>query len=191
MPVDERPPDRRVARSRAALFAAAVRLVTERGTTAVPITELAEAADLSRQAVYLHFANRDEVLVAAAADLARREMAGAGEGGGRSALLAAVGHFAGHREFYRAMLSGPCAFALTRALGDLLAPVNRHLLGTLVDVAPGTLDDLAVFVTGGMGALINAWLLDEAHPDPEEFADRLARLWRGLGLTAPADLLTR
>ena len=64
--------DRRVRRSRAALMAAAVRLVSERGKTDIPITELAEAADVSRRVVYLQFADRDTLLVAAALDLVRR-----------------------------------------------------------------------------------------------------------------------
>lgn len=177
MPPETRAPDRRVVRSRAALFEAAVRLVAERGTTAIPITELAEAAGVSRQLVYLHFANRDALLVGAAVELARRELLT----GADSALMAAVEHFAGHRAFYRAMLSGSCAFEFTRALGDLLAPVNRQLI-TTADVDPATLDDLAVFITGGMGSIINAWLLDDEEPDPARFAERLQRLWRGLGL---------
>jgi AcrR family transcriptional regulator len=49
-------------------MAAAVRLVSERGTTALPVTDLAEAADVSRQLVYLQFGDRDALLVAAAAD---------------------------------------------------------------------------------------------------------------------------
>ena len=61
-------------RSRAALLAAAVRLVSERGTTAIPVTDLAEAADVSRQLVYLQFGDRDALLVAAAADLVTREL---------------------------------------------------------------------------------------------------------------------
>lgn len=182
-----RAPDRRVARSRAALLAAAVRLVSERATTAVPITDLAEAADVSRQLVYQHFGDRDALLVAAALDLAGRELPATRDGGApdRSGLVAALRHFVDHRAFYRAMLSGPCAFALTRALGELLAPANRRTLAGLVDpeVTPDTLDDLALFVTGGMGSLVNAWVLSDGPGlDSEEFAERVQRLWRGLGL---------
>ncbi|QFZ24332.1 TetR/AcrR family transcriptional regulator [Saccharothrix syringae] len=174
-------------RSRAALLAAAVRLVSERGTSAVPVTDLAEAADVSRQLVYQHFGDRDALLVEAALDLVRHELLAPRDGApGRLAVLAAVRHFADHRAFYRAVLSGPCAFALTRALGDLLAPVNRHVVRAAVGggVRPDTLDDLAAFVTAGTGAVINAWLLsDRPHLDAEEFTDRLLRLWGGLGLT--------
>jgi AcrR family transcriptional regulator len=71
---ESRTPDRRVLRSRSALFGAAVRLVSERGTTAIPITDLAEAADVSRRLVCLQFGDRESLLVEAAADLVRREL---------------------------------------------------------------------------------------------------------------------
>lgn len=66
--------DRRVRRSRAALMAAAVRLVSERGTSDIPVTDLAEAADVSRRLVYLQFGDRDTLLTEAAIDLVRREL---------------------------------------------------------------------------------------------------------------------
>ena len=174
---------RRAIRSRAALFAAAVRLVSGRGSANVPVTELAEAAGVSRQLVYLHFPDRDALLVAAAIDLARRELP-RGEQSGRVAVLATARHFAAHRAFYRALLTGPCAFALTTALTDLLAPVNRHVVRELFGerMRAGTVDDLAVFLTGGAGALINAWLLGGEEPlDPEELTDRFVRLLGALG----------
>lgn len=173
----------RAVRSRAALFAAAVELVSGRGSANVPVTDLAEAAGVSRQLVYLHFADRDALLVAAAIDLARRELV-FGEESGRAAVLATARHFAAHRAFYRALLTGPCAFALTTALTDLLAPGNRQVVRALFgdQVPAATADDLAVFVTGGAGALINAWLLGDEDPlDPEELTDRLVRLMHTLG----------
>ncbi|WP_328451932.1 MULTISPECIES: TetR family transcriptional regulator [unclassified Amycolatopsis] len=181
MSIDSRDP--RAVRSRAALSAAAVRLVSERGSANVPVTELAEAAGVSRQLVYLHFADRDALLVAAALDLARRELLPVRESG-RAAVLATARHFAAHRAFYRALLTGPCAFALTTALSELLAPVNREAVRRLFGerLPAGTVDDLAVFLTGGAGAVINAWLLgDDETLDPEDLADRFVRLRHTLG----------
>ncbi|MBT2233512.1 TetR/AcrR family transcriptional regulator [Nonomuraea sp. NEAU-A123] len=174
--------DRRVLRSRAALMAAAVRLVSERGTTALPITDLADAADVSRQLVYLQFGDRDALLVAAAADLVERElMPEVGDNGAprRARMLAMARHFARHRSFYRAMLTGSCAFLMTRALnrlfGSLITMAGvRELLGDLDDATVG---DFATLITGGTGAIVNDWLIDADDPlDPEELADRLLRL---------------
>jgi AcrR family transcriptional regulator len=166
--------DRRVQRSRAALLAAAVRLVSARGTTAIPVTDLAEAANVSRQLVYLQFGDRDALLVAAAADLVTRELverAGAG-------TLATARHFAEHRPFYRAMLTGSCAYAMTRTLNSLFGPLNRRLLEErFAGLDEDTAADLALFLAGGAGAVINDWLVDGADPlDPDELAARLHRL---------------
>jgi AcrR family transcriptional regulator len=162
---------------------AAITLVTERGTAAVAISDLAAAADISRQAVYQQFGDRDTLLLAAAVDLAQRELLPrAAETSatvtGRDRALAVARHFAGHRVFYRALLTGSCAFGLNRALGELLLPINRQAVERLAGerLDPHTVEDLAAFVTGGAAALVNTWLVDGDDPlDPGEFTDRLMR----------------
>jgi hypothetical protein len=99
---------------------------------------------------------------------------------GRSRALATARHFADHRSFYRAMLTGSCAFAFNSALTDLLVPLNRQLAertpGELLD-DPHAAGDLATFVTGGGAAIFNAWVIDGEEPlDPDQFADRLMRV---------------
>jgi len=181
--------DRRVQRSRAALMAAAVRLVTENATTALSVIELADAADVSRQLVYLQFGDRDALLVAAAADLVERELLP--EVADHSAahhvrMLAMARHFARHRPFYRAMLTGSCAFPMTRALnrlfGSLITTASlREVFGDLDDT---TARDLTALITGGIGAIVNDWLVDGDDPlDPEDLADRLLRLTTAIAHT--------
>lgn len=160
-------------------MAAAVRLVSERGTTAIPVTDLAEAADVSRQLVYLQFGDRDALLVAAAADLVERELAPHAEAGADpSAGASALGrHFAEHRAFYRAMLTGSCAFPMTRTLNGLFGTLNRSAVQRVFgEVDEDTARDLAAFVAGGTGAIVNDWLLDDDPLAPEELAQRLRRL---------------
>lgn len=184
--------DRRVLRSRAALMAAAVRLVSERGTTALPVADLTDAADVSRQLVYLQFGDRDALLVAAAADLVERELIPeAGDGGApaRARMLAMARHFARHRSFYRAMLTGSCAFPMTRTLNRLFGSLVtmarlREAFGDLDETAA---EDLTALITGGTGAIVNDWLIDADDPlDPEELADRLLRLSTALARGHPA-----
>ncbi|MFI7636073.1 TetR/AcrR family transcriptional regulator [Nonomuraea sp. NPDC049400] len=174
--------DRRVRRSRAALMAAAVRLVSERGTTALPVADLADAANVSRQLVYLQFGDRDALLVAAAADLVERElMPEVADGGAphRARVLAMARHFARHRPFYRAMLTGSCAFPMTRALNELFGSLvtTTRLREVFGDLGETTARDLTALITGGTGTIVNDWLIDADDPlDPEEVADRLVRL---------------
>ncbi|WP_330433452.1 TetR/AcrR family transcriptional regulator [Gordonia sesuvii] len=172
--VSEPAVDRRVRRSRTALFAAAVRLVSERQTTAISLTELAEAADLSRQAAYSHFADRDSLIVAAGMDLIERELfpqlVDCEGGAWRDMAVLATTHLARHREFYRALGTGPCAYPTKQAvLSALAAPGPGGLL--LPSLEGG---DVATFIVGGCIAMFTRWL-DEGGDllDPDDMADRL------------------
>ncbi len=176
--------DRRVRRSRAALMRAASALVTERGSTAVTVSEIAEAADVSRQVLYQQFGDRDGLLLQAALDLARRELIeGAAHNSAdmtdRTGVLAMARHFAEHRGFYRAMLTGSCAFELNAALTELIIPVNRQVVRRRygAHLEPELAEDLTTFLTGGASAVVNTWVVAGAEPlDPEEFIDRLMRM---------------
>ncbi|MBP2324893.1 AcrR family transcriptional regulator [Kibdelosporangium banguiense] len=173
--------DRRVRRSRAALMRAAVELVSERGTAAVTLSDIAGAADVSRRVVYQHFGDRDTLLLEAGLDLARRELLPRlaetpQEATGREQTLATARHFADHRAFYRALLTGSCAFALDRGLISLLLPINRQAIGKLYGdrLSRQVVDDLAVLLTGGAGSFITSWVVEGDDPlDPEAFTDRL------------------
>ncbi|MFD1365499.1 TetR/AcrR family transcriptional regulator [Actinoplanes sichuanensis] len=180
LPTPQPATDRRVRRTRSALMSAAVALVAERGTTAVALSDIAEAADVSRRVVYQHFGDRDTLLLEAGLDLARRELLPAltdeAPVASRERALPVARHFAQHRAFYRALLTGSCAFALDRGLLRLILPVNRHGLQTVHGdrLTARAVEDLATFVTGGVGALVTSWVVDGPDPlDPEEFTDRL------------------
>jgi AcrR family transcriptional regulator len=164
-------------------MAAAVALVTERGTADVPVSDIAEAADVSRRLVYQQFRDRDTLLLETALDLARRELLprvtdGSADRDGRVRALAVARHMADHRPFYRALLTSPCAFTLSRALNSLFLPVHREAVRTLYGerLDARATEDLAAFLTGGAGDFVHSWVIDGPAPlDPEEFTDRLLR----------------
>jgi len=179
--------DRRVRRSRAVLMAAAVAVVTERGTADVPVSEIAEAADVSRRLVYQQFHDRDTLLLEAALDLARRELLPRVIGDdpadpaprGMASALALAEHMAEHRPFYRALYISPCGFALGKALNGLFLPVNRAAVlgayGESLDAQ--VIEDFAGFLTGGWGDFIRTWVVEGPDPlDPEQFTNRLMRV---------------
>lgn len=183
MSFDPPPPakDRRVRRTRAALLGAAIDLVSARGTANVPVSDIADAAGVSRQLVYLHYGDRDSLLLEAALDLVRRELAEPWRQPPRKATtrdhaLAVARHFAAHRAFYRAMFNSASAFALSRAVSGLLAPLRHGSLQTrFAEVLPPVLAaDLGAFINGGSAALVYAWVTEGDEPlDPEAMADRL------------------
>jgi AcrR family transcriptional regulator len=173
--------DRRVRRSRQALIQAAIALVTERDTAAVPLSDIAQAADVSRQVVYQQFGDRDTLLLEAALDLARRELLpqideASQVPSGRDRALATARHFADYRVFYRAVLTGASGFALNRSLSGLIIPLNRQVVEQMSDgwLGPKAVEDLAMFLTGGAAAVVNTWIVEGETPlDPEKFTDRL------------------
>jgi len=176
--------DPRVRRSRVALMNATVALVSERGTAGIPLSDIAEAAGVSRPVVYQHFGDRDALVLESAVDLATRELLPRmakthGASSRRDGALALARHFAEHRAFYRAVLTSSSAFALTKSLTGLFMPLNRQLVH---EMSAGALDwqggeDFATFLTGGAATFVNTWVIEGAEPlDPDQFADRIMRL---------------
>lgn len=163
---------------------ATIDLVTERGTAAVPVSDIAESAGVSRPVLYQHFGDRDRLLLESALDLATRELLpsmaeASSDPTRRSGALALARHFAGHSAFYRAVLTSSCAFELNKALTALLIPVNRKLVQDMFGGALGPQGELdyATFLTGGGAAVVNTWIVEGTEPlDPEQFTDRLMRL---------------
>src|SRR5512138_2230623 len=63
--------DRRVRRTHAALRGALVDLIVERGWDGFSVQDLCDRADVGRSTFYLHFADKEEVLAGAFADLGK------------------------------------------------------------------------------------------------------------------------
>jgi AcrR family transcriptional regulator len=166
------------------MMRAAVELVSAQGTSNVTVSRIAEAADVSRPLVYQQFGDRDSLLLAAALDLAERELVPLAKAdptapGQRDRILAGARHFAQYRSFYRAMLTGPCGYALVKAQTELLVPFNQRIVHQMPGGHrdPDLVADLAGFVTAGAAGVFNTWIVEGDDPlDPEAFTDRLMRM---------------
>lgn len=185
--MDSPPRDPRARRSRAALFAAAVELVSRENSCDVSVAAIAKRADLSRQVVYQQFGDRDTLIVQAALDLLRHGLlpaiADRPTMSPRERALVTARHFAKHRRFYRPLLASSCAFAFSRGLTELHLPHNRALVDEILgaDSDPQTAEDLAVYLTGGGIAFLTEWITHGSEPlDCERFVDRLGYLHAAL-----------
>lgn len=173
--------DPRAQRTRRKLFEAARQLVSERGTSEIPLSALAEAADVTRQTVYLHFADAGAAVTAAAVALFRDELV---RDGAAIEARTLADHFFRHRRFYRAMLGGPSAAAMNRELEAVLQPVNEILVADLIGPdAEGIAPDVALFISGGTEKLVTAWMLSDQPEPAAAFAERLERVARALART--------
>lgn len=179
LPVEPEAGDRRVRRSKTALLAATIQLISERGSTEVSVTELAEVADVSRRVLYQHFGSRDALIVAAAADLLSRELIPhlPPNLDTRESTVVMAGHMAANRSFYRAILTGSCSYATARAVSQLFSPFAttdaRESFGLDEELA----SEVGDYFVGATVTAIATWLADGPDPlDPEEFAYRMQRI---------------
>lgn len=175
----ERSTDPRAERSRTLLLEASIRLISDRGTTDIPLTELVKAAGVSRQVAYLHYADRDELVLESAMDLMRTELTSATPtASAREAVERVTAHFAARRDFYRAMFSGPCCYEFNQRMLALLRPFTLLLVP---HVEGQTQLDAAEFLAGGAGAIIAGWVIDRADTStPLEIADRITAARRSI-----------
>ncbi len=144
--IDE-PRTARSRRTRAAILDATWSLVEDRGAEGLSMEEVAEVADVSRRAIYLHFSSRAELLVAMVAHVDERmDLEGS----------------------LRPVLEAPDAEAALRAWTSHLAGYHRRIQKAVqaVDRARRTDEAAAELWTHAMGA----W-----HRGCRDLADRLAR----------------
>jgi len=160
--------DRRVRRTRAALRAALVALIVERGWDGFNTQDLCDRADVARSTFYLHFADKEEVLADGFADLGkqlRTEQSQSGTGVPRP-LAFSVGlfqHALEHLRVFRALV-GRRAAHLVR--GNLRAVVLELVREDVARRLPqGTGRETVVAFLGGALFEVLIWAL-EAQPTP-------------------------
>lgn len=177
--------DRRVRRSRRALRAAVLALVEERGYDDVTVADITARADVGRATFYLHYGDREQLLVDAVSGLLD-ELADtvapltAGDitrGADRSVqLFRAV---AGRPGLWRALLGERgAAVAHHRVRAYLAAFVEHNTTRHLVAAAttPADAGMLAAHAAGSLLGLLVWWL----EHDLAEPAERMAEYFRQL-----------
>ncbi|MFT4200285.1 TetR/AcrR family transcriptional regulator [Gordonia sp. (in: high G+C Gram-positive bacteria)] len=181
--------DPRVRRSRAAIMDATIDLVVERDSSAISMTDLADAAGVSRPVLYQHYGDRDGILVAAMTELIDRELLPAVDPNPANPMPFAqvlTDHFARHSRFYRALLRGSAAFSVVRAITDLLAVPGAELLRQRSDgtVPEAQIREMAKFGASAAAMMLAEWLVDEpasvdgsaASEDPTALVGLLMRI---------------
>lgn len=177
--------DPRALNSRRQILSAAVDVVSEAGSADVSVSTIARVAGVSRQAVYLHYPDRDAILTAAATDLIMRS---APPADGREldptspdtphSVRQLTQHLAQYRSFYRAL-----ARVATSSITQLVMTYFdvEDASDVQPDLPPETLRDLARFYSGGIAALLADWMRDTAEEPHEAVADRIWAVFQVLG----------
>ncbi|MBF6330492.1 TetR/AcrR family transcriptional regulator [Nocardia transvalensis] len=166
--------EERRADRRARLIAAGRRVWGESGLAAVTVRGICKAAGLTDRYFYEHFASREELLVAVADDvrdqlLAVMVQAGLTEEGSasdklESALRAFLDAIAEDPHVHRIAASDPAGVpGLAQRRRDVLATIADLVVQNAPDALgetpdPQLLHRSALFITGGVNQLIEAWL---------------------------------
>ncbi|MBL8130953.1 MAG: TetR family transcriptional regulator [Anaerolineae bacterium] len=164
---DEKKPDRRVIRTRRMLHRALLDLIAERGYDAVSVADIAERAELRRATFYLHYQDKEALLMAALENvfdgLFAQIAAAESEPEAWRILFA---HLAARRTLYRDLFTGQSAAAVARRFFERL-DARMPTATTPNDAPSGAL----------MGALIGmiGWWLESGSPATVEDMAALAQ----------------
>lgn len=167
--------DRRIARTRTALYDALVALIGERDYDAIRIDDILERANVGRSTFYTHFKSKDELL-ARSLDRLRYELLGAIEAlpapdaGVVSQTL--FQHIDGHRNIQASIAGGAANTIVRRAIVANFAQVIRPLLPPRAGAIPR---ELVIEHISATLLCVLEWWLDRNPATPWQEAESLFR----------------
>lgn len=180
----ERSIDRRVRRTRRLLQQALLQLLCDEPLENITVTQITARADVSRQAFYLHFASKEELLLSHVDDVSAQVRAAVlararGQGIGMRELLTAVfTEWAAHADALRVALQIKDKDTLIERIRPLVADLMGIFAVYNIEnaaVQPPT-DYAADFFTGGLYMLLRSWNRDGLATPPADMAELSARL---------------
>ena len=180
--------DRRVRRTKAALRAAVVELVADKGYQAVTVEHICERADVTRATFYSHFRDKEHLLSSVADDLVERgldafEAAGGGVDHRGERLVVLFQQARNNEAAFRLVLRGEGDGAALHRLRDRLTVIvadtmetHRRTLRTTPSVPLELVTQMCV---GEILAVLEWWL---ERDDDETGADAVVSWLRAAGL---------
>jgi AcrR family transcriptional regulator len=177
--------DRRIQRTRQSLEDALVALILEKGYESISVQEIAERANVNRASFYLHYKDKDDLMVKRVeatfdelalvlspldprhfdeVDLQRPQQ------------TAIFQHLADHAVFYRAMFSVP---AFVERTENYIVRYTRRRIGPLLRASKQQAIPSDLMLRAIAGMLISAtrwWLSQDAPAPPEQIAEQMLRL---------------
>lgn len=179
--------DRRIQRTRTALYDALVRLIRAKPYAEISVGDILAEADIGRSTFYAHFHSKDELLDRSLDRLKQLLVSTIAEAGTGASFWDAsrtlFEHLAEYRDIHATLDDGPRngrgGEVLQGALNRVVGEVVRETLPPVQGTIPR---DLAVaFVTSSFATVLAWWLHRHPERSPVE-ADALFRQLTGQGL---------
>jgi AcrR family transcriptional regulator len=176
--------DRRKQRTRRMLRQALISVILEKGYDAVTIQDITERADLRRATFYLHYKDKDELLMTVLQETFDELVEQIGPAvqddilAGKTQLepfRITFQHVAANADLYRIILGGQGGAAIAQRIQAYLAAL---VTDSLRSAPPGSFalptDVIANYLAGAELSLI-AWWLNSGQPYPAEDMARMAQ----------------
>lgn len=166
--------DRRVRRTHNALRQALVALIIERGWDGFSVQDLCDRADVGRSTFYLHFADKEEVVAGAFADLGRELRAQLASSASARPLAFSRGlfdHAQEHLQVFRALVGRRSSHLVQGKMRQLVTDLVREDVARLLP-AGRRREGTAAFLAGALFDLL-IWSLEVKPPAPAEEADAI------------------
>jgi AcrR family transcriptional regulator len=193
--------DRRSLRTRQALRNALLALIKEKGFEAVSVEEITERANLGRATFYLHYQDKEDLLLDEFREIASNRVELLSEipvsiwklnkdslelSAGRAPvmpLLSVFEHAAQNAELYRILLRGQSSQRIGGQIREIIAQSIHEIIQTRRQTEPPVttmevpVELLAAYFSGALMSSLNWWLEQETLPEPEEMARMFQHLF--------------
>ncbi|GAB4274440.1 MAG: TetR/AcrR family transcriptional regulator [Candidatus Promineifilaceae bacterium] len=179
--------DRRVQRTRQALFAALMALLMEKNYADITVADIAERADVGRATFYLHYKDKDDLLASnleglftevaeRIRPLLKQSLLAGDKVQGRILFEEAQQN----SDLYRMILSGQGGMVLHARLQSRMAGLIGEMLETMVmgGESPIEISLLAHYLTGIILSMVQWWLENDMPHSPDYMAAVMQQLVR-------------
>jgi AcrR family transcriptional regulator len=174
--------DRRVVRTRAALRRALMELILERDYDTITVQDITDRADLARATFYLHYKDKEELLLSSQEEIFDDLVARMPEFSSELIIddeksheirTIIFEHVEQNAQFYRVMLSEHGVASFMVRVRKYIAEKWTEMVTGLVseDELPFPMEAGANYHAGAMIALISWWLENDMPLTPDEMAE--------------------
>jgi len=182
-----RKPDRRILRTRRALRDALTALILEQGYASITVQDITDRADLNRGTLYLHYRDKQDLLLSSSRDVCDELLAQLAPISTRNLgmdvperhLTIVFQHVADHVDFYRVMFGDQGVPAFGAQIRRIVSQAGLGRLRALRKLAKGrpfSLELVASFSGGAIIGVIEWWLEHGLTPAPDVLARQTLEL---------------
>ncbi len=173
--------DRRILRTRKLLWEALISLIEEKDYSEITIQDIADRANVNRVTFYLHYRDKQDLLVKSVEVIFDELVAETAPLTGEAfrldvapeGMTLVYRHIAGNAKFYRKLLGENGIPLLVDRLRKFLAELTMQRFRLVTDPdkpGPVPLEVVAEYAAGSIIGLITWWLENDMPIPPEEFS---------------------